>query len=84
VLATACAPKSKSVASAAETAPADWESANWKPAESCDESRRGNWWPIVDDGGLDELEAQIAVSNQNLKEAEARFARAPAPDSSGA
>jgi outer membrane protein TolC len=37
---------------------------------------RGKWWEIFGDPELNQLEEQIAGSNQNLKVAEARFREA--------
>ena len=81
----ACAPKTKYVAPAAATAPAFKENANWKTAQPADAAIRGNWWEAFGDSQLDALEAQIDVSNESLKGAEARFAQARAvvvPDAS--
>jgi NodT family efflux transporter outer membrane factor (OMF) lipoprotein len=54
------------------------ESDQWQPAHPADQTSRGNWWEIFGDPELDELEEQIAGSNQNLKVAEARFREARA------
>jgi NodT family efflux transporter outer membrane factor (OMF) lipoprotein len=50
----------------------------WKTAQPSDQMNRGNWWEIFGDPQLNELEEQVAVSNQNLKAAEARFREARA------
>ena len=52
------------------------ENSNWQPATPQDAMLRGDWWTIFGDDGLNQLEPKIAVSNQNLKAAEARFREA--------
>ncbi|MGO9933564.1 MAG: efflux transporter outer membrane subunit [Steroidobacteraceae bacterium] len=54
------------------------ESADWKPSEPSDALSRGPWWKIFNDDELDGLEAQIDISNQNVKAAEAAFEQARA------
>jgi NodT family efflux transporter outer membrane factor (OMF) lipoprotein len=54
------------------------EQADWKPAQAADASERGNWWEIFGDPVLDELQQQIDVSNQSLKQAEAQYRQATA------
>jgi NodT family efflux transporter outer membrane factor (OMF) lipoprotein len=49
------------------------ESVDWKPSEPNDVLSRGPWWKIFNDDALDALEAQIDISNQNVKAAEAAF-----------
>jgi NodT family efflux transporter outer membrane factor (OMF) lipoprotein len=49
------------------------ESGDWKPSEPSDVLSRGPWWKIFNDDALDALEAQIDISNQNVKAAEAAF-----------
>src|ERR1700734_472400 len=49
------------------------EAGDWKPSEPNDVLSRGPWWKIFNDAALDELEAQIDISNQNVKAAEAAF-----------
>ena len=51
---------------------------NWKTAQPSDEIARGKWWEIFQDPQLNTLEEQIAVSNQNIKAAEAQFRQARA------
>jgi len=41
-------------------------------------ARKGDWWLIYDDPMLDGLEAQVVVSNQNVKSAEAAYRQARA------
>jgi NodT family efflux transporter outer membrane factor (OMF) lipoprotein len=54
------------------------ESEQWQPAHPADQTSRGNWWEIFGDPELNNLEEQIAGSNQTLKVAEARFREARA------
>ena len=49
------------------------ESGDWKPSEPNDVLSRGPWWKIFNDDVLDGLEAQIDISNQTVKAAEAAF-----------
>lgn len=59
--------------------PADFkESANFKAAQPSDAVSKGKWWEVYGDPQLNSLEEQIAVSNQTLKAAEARFLQARA------
>lgn len=39
---------------------------NWAPAQPRDTANKGNWWEVFNDPKLNELEVQVAVSNQNL------------------
>ncbi|HEX8987472.1 MAG TPA: efflux transporter outer membrane subunit [Rhodocyclaceae bacterium] len=61
-----------------ETPAAYKEAGNWKPAEPKDEAPRGNWWSLYGDAELDKLMAQVEVSNQNVKAAEAQYRQAQA------
>jgi len=58
--------------------PAYKEVGDWKPAQQNDQNLGGEWWKIFQDPQLDSLEAQVNVSNQNLKAAEAQFRQARA------
>lgn len=59
--------------------PGDYkDAAEWKTAQPSDEIAKGKWWEIYQDQQLNSLEEQVAVSNQNLKVAEAQFAQARA------
>ena len=49
------------------------EAGDWKPSEPNDVLSRGPWWKIFNDDALDALEAQIDISNQNVRAAEAAF-----------
>jgi NodT family efflux transporter outer membrane factor (OMF) lipoprotein len=63
---------------AAEVPPAYKEVGDWKPAQPNDQNLGGNWWEIFHDPQLNALEAQVNVSNQNLKAAEAQYTQARA------
>jgi len=63
---------------AAEVPPAYKEVGDWKPAQPNDQNLGGNWWEIFQDSQLNALEAQVNVSNQNLKAAEAQYTQARA------
>ncbi len=50
----------------------------WKDAQPNDEALRGKWWKVYKDPGLDALEDQVAISNQNVLSADAQFRAAKA------
>jgi len=54
------------------------ESADWKPSEPNDVLSRGPWWEIFKDADLNQLEARIDISNENVKAAAAAFDQARA------
>jgi NodT family efflux transporter outer membrane factor (OMF) lipoprotein len=54
------------------------EAGTWKVAEPSDGVSRGNWWEVFGDERLNALEAQLSVSNQTLKAAQAQFDQARA------
>ena len=54
------------------------ELAGWKAAQPRDDIPRGQWWAIYQDPLLNELEAQVSISNQNLAQAEAQVRAARA------
>jgi len=58
--------------------PAYKEAGAWKPAQPNDQNLGGSWWTIFQDPQLDALEAQVNVSNQNLRAAEAQYRQARA------
>jgi NodT family efflux transporter outer membrane factor (OMF) lipoprotein len=58
--------------------PAYKEIGDWKTAQPSDQNLGGNWWEIFQDPQLNALEAQINVSNQNLKAAVAQYQEARA------
>ena len=61
-----------------ETAVNYREAGDWKPSEPNDVLSRGPWWQIYHDEVLDGLEAQVDISNQNVKAAAAAFEQAQA------
>ena len=54
------------------------EAKDWKPADPQDAKPRGAWWDLYDDPELDGLMRQVAVSNQNVRLAAARYEQAVA------
>jgi NodT family efflux transporter outer membrane factor (OMF) lipoprotein len=54
------------------------ENAGWKQAAPADAFKRGVWWEVYGDPVLNDLERQIGVSNQSLKQAEAQYRQAAA------
>jgi outer membrane protein TolC len=50
----------------------------FRPAQPRDTVDRGPWWNIYGDPTLDQLTAQVEVSNQNLKASEAAYRQAVA------
>jgi NodT family efflux transporter outer membrane factor (OMF) lipoprotein len=54
------------------------ETGDWKTAQPNDQNLDGDWWKIFQDPQLNALEAQVNVSNQNLKAAEAQYTQARA------
>jgi NodT family efflux transporter outer membrane factor (OMF) lipoprotein len=52
--------------------------ATWKAAEPRDEVVKGDWWEAFGDPQLNTLERQVAISNQNVAQAEAEFRAARA------
>ena len=75
---TGCAVGPKYHPPVVQAPPAYKEVGDWKPAQPNDENLGGEWWKIFQDPQLDALEAQVNVSNQNLKAAEAQFRQARA------
>ncbi|MGH9443801.1 MAG: efflux transporter outer membrane subunit [Thermoanaerobaculia bacterium] len=67
--------------------PPDWKeqgppsaatAGEWKPAEPRENVSRGKWWTVFGDSALDGLEDQVALSNQNVAQAEAAYRAARA------
>jgi len=54
------------------------ELAGWKPGAPNDTIDRGRWWEMFGDPVLNDLERQVDISNQNLKQAEAAYRQATA------
>ena len=75
---TGCTVGPKYQRPAAEVPPVYKEVGDWKPAQPNDQNMSGNWWEIFQDPQLNGLEAQVNVSNQNLKAAEAQYTQARA------
>ena len=58
---------------------ATWhEGDGWRQATPDELAARGPWWAVFNDPELDALEQQVAVSNQNLRAAEAAWRAASA------
>ena len=72
-------PTAPTTAAYKEEPPASFkETDQWRPAHPGDQTSHGKWWEIFGDPQLNQLEEQIADSNQTLKVAEARFREARA------
>ncbi|MEO8137455.1 MAG: efflux transporter outer membrane subunit, partial [Betaproteobacteria bacterium] len=54
------------------------EAEGWKVAEPRDELPRGSWWQVFEDPALHDIEQQVQMSNQNIREAEAQYRAAQA------
>jgi NodT family efflux transporter outer membrane factor (OMF) lipoprotein len=78
VLVTACAVGPNYHRPAADTGSAFKELGDWKPSEPADTFDRGPWWQIFKDPVLEQLEQQIDVSNQTLKQAVDTYRQAKA------
>jgi NodT family efflux transporter outer membrane factor (OMF) lipoprotein len=72
-LLTACAVGPNYKRPPVDTAASYKEQDGWKPSEPNDVLDRGPWWQIYHDEVLNGLEAQIDISNQNVKAAAAAF-----------
>jgi len=73
-----CTVGPKYVRPAAEIPSTYKEAGKWKTAEPGDALLKGNWWEVFGDPELNAQERKIAVSNQDLKAAQARFLEARA------
>ena len=62
----------------APVAPEYKELAGWKQAQPRDNLPRGSWWTVFGDPQLDELMKRVEVSNQTIREAEARVRQSKA------
>ncbi len=78
LLLSGCMVGPKYVRPAAPMAPNFKEDPNWQSAQPADTKLRGDWWTIFNDPQLNELEPQVATSNQSAIAAEARFREARA------
>lgn len=54
------------------------EAEGWTQATPSDAVSRQDWWKVFNDPVLDDLEAQVVVSNQNLAQSEAAYRQAKA------
>jgi NodT family efflux transporter outer membrane factor (OMF) lipoprotein len=70
---TACAVGPNYKRPATESTESYKELGDWKPSEPSDTLDRGPWWEIYHDDVLNGLEAQINISNETVKAAEAAF-----------
>lgn len=62
-----------------EPPPAQFDaSPGWKTAQPSDAMHKGNWWEIFNESELNNLEEQVATTNQSLKMAEANYRQARA------
>jgi NodT family efflux transporter outer membrane factor (OMF) lipoprotein len=52
--------------------------AKWQVARPQDDVIRGAWWELFNDPQLNALEVQVAISNQNIAQAEAQYRQAQA------
>src|SRR6476620_4322528 len=60
-------------------APAQFkELGDWVIAKPADTQPKGKWWEVFNDPVLNGLEEQVAVSNQTLAAAEARYRQSQA------
>src|SRR6185437_9294631 len=59
--------------SKAPTPAAFKEAEGWTQAEPADAVSRQDWWKVFNDPVLDDLEAQVVVSNQTLAQSEAAY-----------
>ena len=76
VLLSACAAGPDYQRPPIDTPAAFKEVGSWKPAEPREPLAADNWWAVFGDPVLDELQARLEVSNQNLRAAEAAYRQA--------
>jgi NodT family efflux transporter outer membrane factor (OMF) lipoprotein len=76
VLATGCTVGPDYVRPDAPTSETYKELGEWRPAQPRDDMLRTPWWEVYDDPVLSGLVEQVAVANQNVVAAEARFRQA--------
>jgi len=77
-LLTACAVGPNYKKPVMSTAASYKELGDWKPSEPADALTRGPWWNIFHDDTLSALEAQVEVSNENVKSAADAYEEAQA------
>ena len=78
VLLASCAVGPNYVRPSAPAPPAYKEAEGWIVAQPADAAPRGDWWTVFNDPVLNQLEAQVEISNQNLAAAEAAYRQARA------
>src|ERR1035441_4536948 len=80
LLSTACMVGPKYRLPSAPATPAFKEElpSGWKNSQPADGAVKGEWWTAYADPGLDALEAQVSISNQNVLAADAQFREARA------
>lgn len=76
VLLSACAAGPDYQRPTVDTPAAFKEIGDWKPAEPREPLAADNWWTAFGDPVLDDLQARLEVSNQNLRAAEAAYRQA--------
>ncbi|HWA61401.1 MAG TPA: efflux transporter outer membrane subunit [Caulobacteraceae bacterium] len=62
----------------APVSPTYKEAAGWVPAQPSDAADRRDWWTVLNDPVLNELEQRVDISNQNLAAAEAAWRQSEA------
>jgi len=81
-LLAACAGPSPTPAAPSLATPAHWKQApsaeGWAPAQPADAQPKGPWWTAFGDARLDALVARVAIDNQTVAAAVARYAAAQA------
>jgi NodT family efflux transporter outer membrane factor (OMF) lipoprotein len=77
-LAAGCNFAPKYTVPAVTAPPAFKETNGWKTAQPSDGAIKGQWWEMFNDARLNELERQVAVSNQNIVAALENFLAARA------
>ena len=73
-----CTVGSNYVRPAAPATAAFKEAGDWKPAQPNDAVSRGKWWEIFGDARLNALAAEVDVSNETVRIAQARLRQAEA------
>ncbi len=73
-----CSAGPKYVKPTTQVPPAYKEAVNWKEAQPQENIARGAWWKVYNDEGLNQLEDQVDVSNQNIVAAQEQFQEARA------
>jgi NodT family efflux transporter outer membrane factor (OMF) lipoprotein len=64
-----------------EQGPANFKEAEaegWKQSQPGDAYTKGKWWEVYNDAGLNALEEQVSISNQNVLQSEALYREAKA------